>query len=89
MKCPACKGELRKKNAGNMELDVCLGGCGGIWYDQHKVNFVDVLEAECSAIGKACKPDEFGVKVGLVSPSKVIGSWALSPFQGIRTTVVS
>ena len=34
MKCPACKGELRKRNAGNMELDVCLGGCGGIWFDQ-------------------------------------------------------
>jgi uncharacterized protein len=33
MKCPACKGPLREKGAGGMTLDVCYGGCGGIWFD--------------------------------------------------------
>lgn len=45
MKCPACKGELRKKNAGNMELDVCLGGCGGIWFDQNELGRVSAMAA--------------------------------------------
>lgn len=45
MKCPACKGELRKRNAGNMELDVCLGGCGGIWFDQGELGRVSALAA--------------------------------------------
>lgn len=45
MKCPACKGELRKKNAGNMELDVCLGGCGGIWFDQNELGQVSAMAA--------------------------------------------
>jgi Zn-finger nucleic acid-binding protein len=33
MKCPACKNNLREKGAGGMSLDVCYGGCGGIWFD--------------------------------------------------------
>ena len=45
MKCPACKGELRKRNAGTMELDVCLGGCGGIWFDQNELGRVSAMAA--------------------------------------------
>jgi Zn-finger nucleic acid-binding protein len=33
MKCPACKRPLREKGAGSMTLDICYGGCGGIWFD--------------------------------------------------------
>lgn len=33
MKCPACKKSLREKTAGEITLDVCHGGCGGIWFD--------------------------------------------------------
>jgi uncharacterized protein len=45
MKCPACKNELRQRNAGNMMLDVCLGGCGGIWFDQDELNRVSAMAA--------------------------------------------
>ena len=45
MKCPACKNELKKKNAGNLELDVCLGGCGGIWFDQAELGRVSAMAA--------------------------------------------
>lgn len=33
MKCPACKKALREKSAGGITLDMCYGGCGGIWFD--------------------------------------------------------
>ena len=33
MNCPFCKNPLREKNAGSMTLDICYGGCGGIWFD--------------------------------------------------------
>lgn len=45
MKCPACKKALRVKNAGDMKLDVCHGGCGGIWFDQGELNRVSITSA--------------------------------------------
>ena len=45
MKCPACKSELRQKGAGGMTVDVCLGGCGGIWFDQGELSRVSALAA--------------------------------------------
>jgi Zn-finger nucleic acid-binding protein len=41
MNCPACKGPLRQKSAGGMTLDVCYGGCGGIWFDQSELERTD------------------------------------------------
>ena len=38
MKCPTCKNDLQEKNAGSMTLDVCYGGCGGIWFDSSELN---------------------------------------------------
>ena len=42
MKCPACKNPLREKNAGGMTLDLCYGGCGGIWFDAAELERVSV-----------------------------------------------
>ena len=32
MKCPACKRVLRTIKVGPVSLDICQGGCGGIWF---------------------------------------------------------
>jgi Zn-finger nucleic acid-binding protein len=40
MKCPACKNPLLEKSAGGMTLDMCYGGCGGIWFDAHELERV-------------------------------------------------
>jgi uncharacterized protein len=45
MKCPACKQPLREKGAGGMILDVCYGGCGGIWFDATELQRVDARAA--------------------------------------------
>jgi Zn-finger nucleic acid-binding protein len=38
--CPACKRPLREKGAGDITLDMCYGGCGGIWFDAHELERV-------------------------------------------------
>ena len=54
MKCPSCKNPLREKGAGGMTLDVCYGGCGGIWFDATELERVSARAAtaahdlECS-----------------------------------------
>ena len=45
MKCPACKEPLREKGAGGMTLDICYGGCGGIWFDAAELGRVDARAA--------------------------------------------
>ena len=41
MKCPACFNELRTVTVGNLAVDVCHGGCGGIWFDAFELQRVD------------------------------------------------
>jgi Zn-finger nucleic acid-binding protein len=45
MKCPACKNPLREKGASGMTLDICYGGCGGIWFDANELERVDAKAA--------------------------------------------
>ena len=45
MKCPSCKNTLREKGAGGMTLDVCYGGCGGIWFDASELERVSARAA--------------------------------------------
>ena len=45
MKCPACKSPLREKGAGGMTLDICYGGCGGIWFDKAELENVSARAA--------------------------------------------
>src|SRR5438445_12013350 len=41
MKCPACFNELSQMQVGNVSVDVCQGGCGGIWFDAFELQRVD------------------------------------------------
>jgi len=41
MKCPACHRDLKSKNVGSITVDVCEGGCGGIWFDNFELQKVD------------------------------------------------
>jgi len=45
MKCPACKSPLREKGAGGLTVDVCYGGCGGIWFDATELERVSARAA--------------------------------------------
>jgi hypothetical protein len=41
MKCPACANELTPLRVSNLTVDVCQGGCGGIWFDAFELRKVD------------------------------------------------
>ena len=41
MKCPACENMLQEMTAGDVAVDVCKGGCGGIWFDQFELKKFD------------------------------------------------
>ena|SRR5579859_4528294 len=44
MKCPACFNELTQTQVGSLAVDVCQGGCGGIWFDAFELQRVDEEE---------------------------------------------
>ncbi len=50
MKCPACGRELVEMAAGGFTVDVCRGGCGGVWFDNFELQKVD---NQSESIGEA------------------------------------
>src|SRR6266436_2061578 len=48
MKCPACFNELSQLQVGKLTVDVCHGGCGGIWFVAFELQRVDpTRKREC------------------------------------------
>ena len=41
MKCPACGNPLQEMTVSDVTVDVCKGGCGGIWFDQFELKKFD------------------------------------------------
>ena len=41
MNCPACGNNLNPYPAGAITVDVCAGGCGGIWFDAFELQKMD------------------------------------------------
>ena len=41
MRCPTCGNSLRELKTGEITVDVCHGGCGGIWFDNFELRKVD------------------------------------------------
>jgi uncharacterized protein len=41
MHCPACGRVLQKMAVGDLAVDVCQDGCGGIWFDNFELGKVD------------------------------------------------
>jgi hypothetical protein len=44
MNCPACGRTLEEITVSGLTVDVCRGGCGGIWFDQLELVKVDDQE---------------------------------------------
>ena len=41
MQCPACGRSLSPVKAGDITVDVCVKGCGGMWFDQLELQRLD------------------------------------------------
>jgi Zn-finger nucleic acid-binding protein len=55
VECPVCSNVLTKMEAEGVTVDVCAGGCGGIWFDWFELARVD--EADDSAGEKFLEVD--------------------------------
>ncbi len=59
MQCPSCGCELSEVQAGTIKVDVCRGGCGGIWFDRLELQRLDEPHESCddSLLGEGgCEP---------------------------------
>ncbi len=51
MDCPVCSNQLSSKAVGQVNLDVCDNGCGGIWFDQFEFKkFDESLEPDAETL---------------------------------------
>ncbi len=41
MNCPACQHKLDERTVDGVTVDVCDGGCGGIWFDNYEIKKFD------------------------------------------------
>ena len=41
MKCPACNQSMKQVQAADVTVDVCDGGCGGLWFEQCEMEKFD------------------------------------------------
>ena len=60
MKCPACGNALQTMTVKDVAVDVCKGGCGGIWFDNYELKKFDEPH---EAAGQALLEIERGEKV--------------------------
>ena len=44
--CPACSGKLSKVLIGNVFLDICQGGCAGIWFDKGELEKTEACKSQ-------------------------------------------
>ena len=44
MECPACGNTLTRMTVADVTVDVCQGGCGGIWFDSQEIRKLDDRE---------------------------------------------
>lgn len=49
MECPACSQTLDSREASGITLDVCSGGCGGVWFDKFEFRKFDEAHEEAGA----------------------------------------
>ena len=45
MNCPACGNVLKEMTVSDISVDVCQGGCGGIWFDNFELKKFTLLIA--------------------------------------------
>lgn len=41
MQCPACRRMLKSMSVDTISVDVCAGGCAGLWFDNYELSKVD------------------------------------------------
>lgn len=61
LKCPACQKEMKKVFVPKegVNIDICLDGCGGIWFDNREIKYFDEQDENVTEIIGAIEGKEF------------------------------
>ena len=90
MNCPACARELTHWRSPALTVDVCDGGCGGIWFDGYELSKVDE-PAEAAGEGLLDVPRDPSVHVDLearrLCPSCTDGVVLMRHFTSVERRV--
>jgi len=57
MNCPACANTLQERDVDGVSVDVCDGGCGGIWFDKDELSHFDEPHESAGALLLSLKRD--------------------------------
>ena len=49
MNCPVCLRKLTEIKVGSVLLDICQGGCGGVWFDANELDRVNAQHRKSAA----------------------------------------
>ena len=69
MNCPACGNVMTEVTAGDIRVDACKGGCGGLWFDAWELRKVDQPD-QSAGEGLLDIPQNPKVKVDQSRPRK-------------------
>ena len=59
MNCPSCGKNISRLAAGDIEIDACTSGCGGIWFDREElIKFDEPHEFKTHAVLELAKKQE-------------------------------
>src|SRR3954470_20984663 len=83
VECPVCSNTMTKMEAEGVTVDVCAGGCGGIWFDWFELTHLD--EAEESAGEKFLEVDRDPTLQVDLSKRNDYGVGSLARLRGLRT----
>jgi Zn-finger nucleic acid-binding protein len=56
--CPICSKKMTKLELGKTTIDVCLDGCGGIWFDNYEIRHFDNGSEDIGQILENIQPEE-------------------------------
>jgi len=61
LKCPACQKDMKKVFVPKegVNIDICLDGCGGMWFDNREIKYFDEQNEKVDEIIAAIEGKEF------------------------------
>ncbi len=90
LKCPACQKEMTKVfvPSEGVNVDICLDGCGGVYFDNREFKYFDEQHEDIDEITKSIEGKEF-VKVdeSLPRTCPVCGARMVKNFASVKKEI--
>jgi len=90
LKCPACQKDMKKVFVPKegVNIDICLDGCGGMWFDNREIKYFDEQHEKVDEIIAAIEGKEFAkVDQTNVRSCPCCGSRMVKNFSSVKKTI--